>query len=218
MPIVPQVLARYHLDRRSTIDASNSDPVPRATGRATRSQTAITTQDPSELTEQQPLFFPHALPQDELDRCHFGLSEMEERLREGQLRSALDKVRVHLHMKARLIIFKNRNARGQGANTRANDKILANEAKIILAAEKYRAARAARMALNPQGNWKEQWPPLATADVRCMHEDDPTEGREPTEGRRTLSWIWRSADKSGGDAMNAGVKGMTDGMYFSYLS
>jgi hypothetical protein len=76
----------------------------------------------------------------QLAGCHAQLKEIERRLCEGQLWSSLDRLRVHLHIKTRLMTFKGRNVCHQGPTTRARKKIDANETKIIMQAEKYRAA------------------------------------------------------------------------------
>ena len=147
----------------------------------------------------------------------------------------LDVLRTYLHIKSRLIRFKARNVRHQGANTRARDKIDKNEVKIAAAAEKYRAARTAKLHLSGPGPWEREWRPLQATDVRCMRENEPdvtavgletleqqiarvrgeTRGRLTEaprtlsgESRRQVSWIWNAAD-----ALNGGeeVEGMQDG-------
>ena len=124
-----------------------------------------------------------------------------ERLRDAQLSDSLDKLRVHLHIKSRLLAGKKRNARHQGANTRARRRIDVNEDKIVHLAEKYRAARQAKLVLTGPGEWERTWQVLKREDVRTLQaEDDPInvtaeEGlRMLSEGRRTTSWIWMSSD------------------------
>ena len=72
-----------------------------------------------ELPEEQPLMFPSELTAEERLVCTPGLARIEEQLRDGQMHDALKQLRVHLHMKIRLVMFKDRNVRNQVANTRA---------------------------------------------------------------------------------------------------
>lgn len=181
MPCVPQLLAR----------ALQSD------SNGERQHTLL--QQP----EEQAILFPHQLSIEELERCTSGLAEIEERLRDAQLYDALDKLRLRLHIKTRLVTFKNRNVRHQGPNTRARRHIDVNETKIVQVAEKYRAARRAKLALAGHGPWEHEWRELAKADVRTMlADDDPinisaSASNSASEGRRTTSWIWMAADRKG---------------------
>ena len=100
--------------------------------------------------ESQPLFLPHSLTQEDRDACTGDLGQIEERLRDAQLLASLDQLRVHLHIKSRLVTYKNRHVRHQVPNTRARRRIEVNEGKIIALAEKYRAARKAKQADFPQ--------------------------------------------------------------------
>ena len=162
-----------------------------------------------ELPEEQPLMFPSDLNADELSACAPGLARLEERLRDGQLHDALDKLRTHLHMKTRLVTFKDRNVRNQVANTRARAKIDLNEIKIKTAARRYRQARAAKSRLAGHGDWEKTWRILNDDDIRTLRGDihNPTMIPGPSgtlstilnpesEGRRRTSWIWLSADTS----------------------
>lgn len=109
--------------------------------------------------------------------------------------------------------------RGQRPNTRARRHLDVNESKIIAIADKYRAARVAKMALAGPGRWEKTWCELAKSDVRTMlAEDDPRNkkamddaaaraggGAPPmlSEGRRQTSWIWMAA---GGDGTATGMQ------------
>lgn len=137
------------------------------------------------------LFLPSSLSIGDRAKCSSGLTNIECRLREGQLCSALDSVRLHLHMKSRLVKFKHRNMRHQGAQTRARTKIDKNQEKINSAADKYRAAWMAMEKLATRVEWNTEWRALQKTDVRCLDEDD---GTVTSEGRRAISWIWQSAD------------------------
>ena len=165
----------------------------------------------TDAVEEQPLFFPSEVDTDLLDLCEPGVAEIEAQLREGQMRDALDQLRIQLHIKTRLLNYKHKNVRHQKANTRSNVKLHANEAKIVELAEKYRAAREAKIRLSGNGSWEREWRPLQKADVRCLQEveHDPRTHEPMTEGRRKMSWIWMAAGRDGGEA--AEVPGMNDG-------
>ncbi|KAI0083229.1 hypothetical protein BDY19DRAFT_998729 [Irpex rosettiformis] len=166
----------------------------------------------SDLPEDVPLFLPHSLSHEYLGNCAPGLANMEARLREGQLRSALDTLRVYLHIKARMLKFKAQNVRHQGANTRAREKLNKNDCKIAAAAAKYRAAWAAKKKLSGDGTWQNEWRVLNQADIRCLQDDNGIQpARERSEGRRVVSWIWLSADKDGN------AEGMTDALRIEFL-
>ena len=113
--------------------------------------------------------------------CSAGLADVEKRLREGQLCSALDKLRLHLHIKSRLVRFKAQNVRHQAAITRAHEKIETNERKIIAAMQKYQAAWAVMNSYSAVGGWRE----LRREDVRCLQVENGTDIQ--SEGRRTVS-------------------------------
>lgn len=174
--------------------------------------------DPLDLPEDQPLFLPHSLSMDDLDTCHAGLAEIEgrlrdEQMRDEQMREALDKVRIHLHIKSRIVTFKNRNVRHQELSKAAREKIDKNDDKIKAFVEKYRAACHAKVALGIPGDWERVWKPLHDNDVRCLQEADPLRAGE-TEGRRVVSWIWMAADKLGGRETDTDhVRGLNNGAW-----
>ncbi|KAF7797869.1 hypothetical protein EIP86_009075, partial [Pleurotus ostreatoroseus] len=177
-----------------------------------------------DVVEDQPLFVPHQLSVEELEPCAPGLADIEERLRLAQLHDSLDRLRVQLHIKARLVTFKNRHVRHQGPNTRARRQLDVNESKIIALADKYRSARAAKLELSGHGSWERQWRELAKADVRTMlFEDDRAKSsaaKAPgedvvSEGRHKPSWIWMAADadEEGNDVQS----GIQDAVWIEYL-
>lgn len=166
------------------------------------------------------LYFPHELSLEDLEGCVAGLAENESLLRDGQMRSALDHLRVQLHVRSRLITFKARNSRHQRQNQKSREKIDKCEAKIKLLTAKYRSARAAKLALCGPGDWEKEWRPLTDRDVRGLSDPEPQvdQNNEPlsrrqitTEGRRVLSWIWLSADWDE-ESEAAAVGGITEGM------
>lgn len=151
--------------------------------------------------------FPSELTAEERLVCAPGLTEIEEQLRNGQMHDALQQLRVHLHMKTRLVTFKDRNVRNQVANTRARGRIDANDQKIKTYASKYRRGRDAMYALIGPGRWERKYRILADSDIRTLQGDRYEANRIPeaggvisnlltmeSEGRRRTSWIWMAAD------------------------
>jgi hypothetical protein len=113
----------------------------------------------------------------------------EWRLRHAQAYEALDTLQFQLQMRAHLISFKHRFVRGQGANTRARNAISLVQARIDVAAHDYRTAYDALEALGSilfKYGWKNELQPLLDEDIR-----DLCEGKDKSEGKRTVSWIWR---------------------------
>ncbi|GJE90469.1 CxC2 domain-containing protein [Phanerochaete sordida] len=202
MPCVARKLAQYRLDLLPTRLASAPRPLPAEI-------------DLLDVPERQPLFLPHQLEEDELQASVAGLADLEARLRDGQLSDSLDKLRVHLHIRSRLIRFKDRHICHQRANTRARTKIDQNEVKIAALKEKYRAARKAKLALVGPGSWERRWRVLLDSDVTSLRGDDEVVGVGTSEGKRTLSWIWMGADAEGGDAN--GIRGLNDALHVEYF-
>ena len=182
---------------------------------------------PEDLPEDTKLFLPSELPPTALAGCTDDLANIEERLRDAQLYDSLDKLRVQLHIKSRMLIFKGRNIRNQKPNLRAQRHLTVNESKIKIFAEKYRAAWRAKSVLAGEGRWQLTWKVLQREDVRTMSiEDDPVNRNAAeanaalrskvnkkrkmlSEGRRKTSWIWLAAGTEEED-----VSGMTDGKYY----
>ena len=202
MPSIAQKVAEHRRQLAASIPShpSSAAPVPRRLPAA-----AI---DKLDLPEHQPLFLPNELEEHNLDACVAGLAEIESRLRDGQLTDSLDKLRVHLHIRSRLVQFKDRNICHQAPNTRTRTKIAQNEAKINANKEKYRAVRQAKLSLISPGLWEYCWKVLADKDVVTMRGDDEVVGVGTSEGKRELSWIWKSADD---DRDVKGIRGLSDG-------
>ena len=215
MPSVPRLVAAYGREPPSV--STSSLPSSETVTRTSQKQTTAAMKD---VPERQPMFFPHELDDENIEACVPGLCAIEDRLREGQMRSALDSLRVQLHVRSRLITFKARNHRGQRENQRSRTKIEACEAKIKQLVAKYRAARAAKLALLGPGDWERDWPVLKDGDVRGLSEVEPqvddqneplSRRQQTTEGGRILSWIWITA-RWGADSSTMSIPGMTEGV------
>lgn len=123
--------------------------------------------------------------------CDPRLAEIEWKLRFAQAHEALETVRHNLQMRAHLYKFKDRFVRGQAANTRSRTAISNVQTRIDAAADEYRAAHLALTALAlplKKVAWNTHLLPLNNADIRHMSDADDGE----SEGRRMLSWIWKS--------------------------
>ncbi|KAJ3527402.1 hypothetical protein NM688_g8129 [Phlebia brevispora] len=175
MPCVPQLLA-HHLQTNPAADTP----------------------------EDQPVFFPHQLTFENLEQCNPGVADIKEHLRDAQLSKSLDRLCVQLHIKARLITFKNQNVQHQGLNMHARWRIEVNQSKITTIADKYRAAHVTKLALTGPGDWKKEWQLLKPGDDRTLLlNDDPinsSSSKTHSEGRRTTLWIWMSANHSDVDS------------------
>ena len=172
MPCVPMLAAR----REQVLLQKRRQTAPHAT------QAPFAIEDVRELPEDQVLFLPHQLDMNDLDQCTAGLPEIEERLRDAQLRDALDKLRVQLHVKSRIMAFKDRNIRHQKYNLRARKQLDTNDAKIKVFTEKYRAAWLAKLALAGEGDWMKTWRKLENADIQTLAK----KGRSNQRKGRTI--------------------------------
>lgn len=95
---------------------------------------------PHEQLEDQKLFLPHELDELNLTLCTLDLAKTKECLCNAQLHNSLNKLCVQLHMKTRLVTFKNCNVHHQKHYMQNCGQLLVNEAKIKAFANKYHAA------------------------------------------------------------------------------
>ncbi|KAJ3817326.1 hypothetical protein F5880DRAFT_1493129, partial [Lentinula raphanica] len=124
-----------------------------------------------EHVETIPVIFPSTLPSIErVSGCHSGLPSIEEQLRDAQLRSALNSLRNHLHMKFRLLTYRKTNVKAQGMITKSQALLKRNQRQIDCDAKKYRAAW--RALENLRGTGHSGWRKLRHRDVRMMGNDD----------------------------------------------
>ncbi|KAF4605934.1 hypothetical protein EYR40_004726 [Pleurotus pulmonarius] len=124
--------------------------------------------------------------------CPTNLREIEWKLRFAQAQDALNHIRASLQIRAGVFQQKDRFERGQRAMTRSRSVIARLQDKIDDCAERYRVARRALAALAPILNkshesWATSLQELRDGDIRAISAGEIRE----TEGRRTMSWIWR---------------------------
>lgn len=133
--------------------------------------------------------------------CEDKLARIESQLRTAQCNDALQDLRNKLHTLSHLYLYRKKNVRGQGGNTRARTNQNAQEGHKDRAVEKYRRARRALFDLHGPGRWEDRLQVLRDEDVRHMIDDDPDTAKKkrkrkdgPAEGHRVMSWIWRGFD------------------------
>ena len=126
---------------------------------------------------------------------------IEWKLWHTQAYESLDSLWHYLQFRAYLYKFKDRFIRGQGANTRARNAINGVQAKIDAAAAEYRVAYGALLLLSSQVfdiGWKNELLVLKDEDIRDLSEGKADRlGKTQSEGRRTISWIWKAMPADG---------------------
>ncbi|KAF8139157.1 hypothetical protein K438DRAFT_2118931 [Mycena galopus ATCC 62051] len=138
-----------------------------------------------EQSENVPLFLPSALTQAERSSDAMkALAAIENALRDAQCSMALERLRLQLHIKSRLFLYKELQARNQGANTRARTIVTRNESKVQLHSEKYQMAWEARCLLADGDAGKVGWHALKKEDIRCMEDaEDLARNEEKRKGQ-----------------------------------
>jgi hypothetical protein len=186
-----------------------------------------------ERPESHIIYLPSTIaPEQRAQVCIGGLMDIEACLRVAQCHDALENLRATLHLKTRMVHFKNKNHHGQREGTRSRTLIDGVQRRVDSWAQKYRDARKAKLLLSSPGPWEEVLRPLEPGDVRSyvdpeiptrkpVNTSDPSglddslmddtmdraDRRRPTgETRRTFSWIWISIPA----AIARGEEGMDD--------
>ncbi|KAK7033875.1 CxC2 domain-containing protein [Favolaschia claudopus] len=139
-----------------------------------------------EQPENTPLFLPSALT--DAQRAVEPLASLaiiESSLRDAQCSSALVGIRTQLHVKSRLLTYKEVHARHQGANTRSRALVTRNETKIRLHSEKYQMAWEAMRRLEGGDAAKVGWRVLRKEDIRCMEDAEELQRNAAVEAGRT---------------------------------
>ena len=104
--------------------------------------------------------------------CIPNLAEIEEKLHTTQCYDALEGICHVLCVKSRMIIFKNKNIRGQYSGTCSRSVIDRVHQWACAFAEKYRIARQAKVALTGHGDWEVTLRPLLDSDIRGYTDPD----------------------------------------------
>lgn len=138
--------------------------------------------------------------------CTPELRELEWELRYAQAHDALDAIRAGLHLRVSVFRYKDRFERGQRALTRSMGNISRVQTQIDGATHRYRTARTALSALArflpKDGSWRKELQELKAEDVRGLGVADID---NTTEGRRTISWIWRTIGVNDNEEADSGL-------------
>lgn len=135
--------------------------------------------------------------------CDERLQRTEWRLRFAQGHDALRSLRSSLRAQTAVLKYKDRNLRGQGANTRARSTLKTIDARIEAAASRYECAHKALVILGGllgEAGWQSSLRPLNRQDIHSM--SDLLWGE--SEGRRKLSWIWNMCGAGGSEKDDTG--------------
>ena len=138
------------------------------------------------LLERIALKLPSALQPSARVLCLYGLPDKERRLRLAQVNDALSDLRRQLRITTGLWQYKKTQiGPSQRVTTQARVLINRFKEKTTRCAQRYRAAYAALLALDPNGEWRKWLKELKDEDIR-----GPGKGDDEAEGTRELSWIW----------------------------
>ncbi|KAJ7782921.1 hypothetical protein B0H16DRAFT_1709750 [Mycena metata] len=158
---------------------------------------ALVTRDvpDEEQVETEPLFLPSALSTAarQLEPVK-DLAETEEELRRAQCGMALVTLRNQLHIKSRLLTYKQLQSRNQGANTRAQGIVTRNEGQIRLHSEKYQMARDAIRQLCEGNLSKVNLRALWQEDIRCMEDAEDLKRDGEKRQRQTEHRLQRESE------------------------
>ncbi|KAJ7500477.1 hypothetical protein B0H11DRAFT_1678380, partial [Mycena galericulata] len=121
--------------------------------------------------ETMAIYLPSSLPAAVRETvCVPELAAQEDRLREAQAHEALRDLRSGLRTRTFAHQFKRKHTSGQGMYTKSRELLDAIEDRIRDAAGRYRAARAALLALRGAGEWEEVFRELLKDEIRGMNE------------------------------------------------
>lgn len=153
--------------------------------------------------ENVPLWLPSSIPSSRRnDVCAPALPLMEQRLRTAQCHDALDGLRHVLRIKTRMVLFKNKNIRGQRDGLRSRAVIDRVHARARGFAQKYRLSRDARLKLSGSGEWESVLQVLRDGDIRSY--TDPNRLRKGPGRRGTREDEEGPEDEETGDAAARG--------------
>jgi hypothetical protein len=138
--------------------------------------------------ESHPLYLPSGTSTGMRQNEFGSLAMQETRLRLAQAEDALVELRRLLRITAGLWHYKFKQiGPSQRSGTRARAMIERFQMKVTRTAERYRAARAALVSLDPMGSWILRLRDLKSSDIKSPERGD---NDDAGEGRRQLSWIW----------------------------
>lgn len=195
---------------------------------------------PGQLPEQDCLWLPSAIPVHLREHaCAPGLVETEKRMQLALMDDSLADLCRQLRISSTIRDQKKNNgtSTSQRVSTRTQNVLHRFAERTERCAVRYRAAHAALLSLDPEGDWKERLKELKPEDVRSPHrtrdDDEPrkkkkkkkkqrtqgptADGETNSEGRRQHSWIWLRNGPLGRPTMdNLTPEQINDGMYFPF--
>jgi len=134
-------------------------------------------------SEHIPLWLPSSLSSESRRvACVANVVEFEEKLRTAQCYDLLEKTRHLLRIKSRMVLFKNKNIRGQAAGTRSRTLINRIQDRAKHLTQYYRIARSAKLSLSGPGDWEHQLRELKDSDVRSYQDPDRLKKRKARRG------------------------------------
>jgi len=104
--------------------------------------------------------------------CVVNLVEIEEKLWTAQCYDLLEKIWHVLHVKSCMVLFKNKNIRGQVAGTRSCTVINCVQDRAKYLAQHYRIACTAMFSLSGVGDWEHCLHELKNGDVRLYQDSN----------------------------------------------
>jgi hypothetical protein len=123
--------------------------------------------------ETMSLFLPsHFTTEARRNVCPAAITEMEARLRKGQLSEALSGLRRQLRARMFVGKLKNKNGNGQVYWLRSNTFIAQVNTRIREHQRLYDAARIAMEKLDPRGDWERTYRKLEPKDIRGINEKE----------------------------------------------
>ena len=150
-----------------------------------------------EINESKPELWPLLLPsqvsQDDLSLCHAGVAEIERTLRLAQAKDSLvDLRRLRRTLRSLRTYFRsNVVGEGQKIQTKSRTAESGVTVRIGRTVHRYRLAYAALLALDPTGDWRNDYFELTDKDNRGPGKE--VEERGVGDGRYTISWIWKGS-------------------------
>jgi hypothetical protein len=136
--------------------------------------------------EDSCIFLPSDLANDRrMQSCSKELVTSEVQLRTAAAFEALEDVRSHLRTRSTLINFKSTNMHGYKDSTRSATTFKRLRVLVHIAAETYRAHRAALMILQDPGDWMHDLQRLDQKDLRGLNTND----RPTTHAQEVLDML-----------------------------
>jgi len=108
--------------------------------------------------------------------------ECKEKLHTAQCYDLLEKICHLLRLKSRMVLFKNKNIRGQAAGTRSCTVINCVQDRAKYLAEHYCMAHTAKLSLSGTGDWQHHLRELKDNDVHSYQDPDQLKTRKGRRG------------------------------------